>query len=167
MAARLEAPRAGVRPVTAAAPARRAGLAWPRLPAAAELAAIGAGYLGYAPGGLLRAGPAPGTGQAPPGEAMTGGARPGADVPAASQHEAAAGPGTRQPAWPGCRCRAAGCCSPTPPSSWPTGSSRCPAGSAVWKAACSARSRSPAPRPQQPQPRNASMLRPCPARRID
>ena len=44
MAARLEAPRAGVRPVTAAAPARRAGLAWPRLPAAAELAAIGAGY---------------------------------------------------------------------------------------------------------------------------
>ena len=45
------------------------------------------------PGGLLRAGPAPGTGQAPPGEAMTGGARPGADVPAASQHEAAARPG--------------------------------------------------------------------------
>ncbi len=48
MAARLEAPRAGVRPVTATAPARRAGLACPRLPAAAELAAIGAGYLGYA-----------------------------------------------------------------------------------------------------------------------
>ena len=48
MAARLEAPRAGVRPVTVTAPARRAGLAWPRLPAAAELATIGAGYLGYA-----------------------------------------------------------------------------------------------------------------------
>src|SRR6266852_9377173 len=48
MAARLEAPRAGVRPVTVTAPARRAGLAWPRLPAAAELATAGAGYLGYA-----------------------------------------------------------------------------------------------------------------------
>ena len=48
MAARLEAPRAGVRPVTVTAPARRAGLAWPRLPAVAELATIGAGYLGYA-----------------------------------------------------------------------------------------------------------------------
>jgi hypothetical protein len=48
MAARLEAPRAGARPVTGAAPARRAGLAWPRLPAAAELATIGAGYAGYA-----------------------------------------------------------------------------------------------------------------------
>jgi len=43
MAARLEAPRAGVRPVTVSAPARRAGVASPRLPAAAELAAIGAG----------------------------------------------------------------------------------------------------------------------------
>jgi hypothetical protein len=35
MAARLEALRAGVRPVTVSAPARRAGVAWPRLPAAA------------------------------------------------------------------------------------------------------------------------------------
>jgi hypothetical protein len=41
MAARLEAPRAGVRPMTVTAPARRAGLAWPRLPAVAELATIG------------------------------------------------------------------------------------------------------------------------------
>ena len=48
MAARLEAPRAGVRPVTVTAPARQAGLACPRLPAAAELATIAAGYLGYA-----------------------------------------------------------------------------------------------------------------------
>jgi len=48
MAARLEAPRAGVRPVTVTAPARRAGLAWPRPPTVAELAIIGAGYLGYA-----------------------------------------------------------------------------------------------------------------------
>ena len=48
MAGRLEAPRAGARPVTATAPARRAGLAWPRLPAAAELATIGAGYFAYA-----------------------------------------------------------------------------------------------------------------------
>ena len=48
MAARLEAPRACARPATATAPARRAGLAWPRLPAVAELATIGAGYLGYA-----------------------------------------------------------------------------------------------------------------------
>jgi len=47
MAVRLEASRAGVRPVTAVAPARRAGLAWPRLPAAAELATIGAGYAAY------------------------------------------------------------------------------------------------------------------------
>ena len=44
MAARLEAPRAGVRPVTVTAAGRRDGLAWPRLPAAAELATIGAGY---------------------------------------------------------------------------------------------------------------------------
>jgi hypothetical protein len=36
MAARLEASRAGARPVTAPAPARRAGLVCPRLPAAAE-----------------------------------------------------------------------------------------------------------------------------------
>ena len=35
-------------PVTAKAPAPWAGLAWPRLPAAAELATIGAGYAGYA-----------------------------------------------------------------------------------------------------------------------
>jgi hypothetical protein len=48
MTTRLEAPPAGARPVTATAPARRAGLAWPRLPAAAELATIGAGYAGYA-----------------------------------------------------------------------------------------------------------------------
>jgi hypothetical protein len=47
MAARLEAPRAGARPAAATAPARRAGLAWPRLPAAAELATIGAGYAAY------------------------------------------------------------------------------------------------------------------------
>jgi hypothetical protein len=48
MAVRLEASRAGARPVTAKAPAPRVGLAWPRLPAAAELATIGAGYAGYA-----------------------------------------------------------------------------------------------------------------------
>ena len=48
MAARLEVPRAGVLPVTVTAPARRAGLAWPRPPTVAELATIGAGYLGYA-----------------------------------------------------------------------------------------------------------------------
>ena len=47
MAARPGASRAGVEPVTAPAPARRAGLAWPRLPAAAELATIGAGYAAY------------------------------------------------------------------------------------------------------------------------
>ena len=35
--ARLEASRAGVRPVTVPAPARRAGMTWPRLPAAAGL----------------------------------------------------------------------------------------------------------------------------------
>jgi hypothetical protein len=46
-AARAQASRAGVRPVTAPAPARRAGLAWPRLPAAAELATVGAGYAAY------------------------------------------------------------------------------------------------------------------------
>jgi hypothetical protein len=46
MAARLEALRAGVRPVTVTAPARRAGMACPRLPAVAELATVGAGYLG-------------------------------------------------------------------------------------------------------------------------
>src|SRR5260370_1276460 len=34
--------------ISALAPARRAGLTWPRLPAAAEVAIIGAGYLGYA-----------------------------------------------------------------------------------------------------------------------
>jgi hypothetical protein len=37
MAGRLETPRAGIRPVTVTTPAHRAGLAWPRLPAAAEL----------------------------------------------------------------------------------------------------------------------------------
>ena len=47
MAARPEAPRAGVRPAVATARARRAGLAWRRLPAAAELATIGAGYAAY------------------------------------------------------------------------------------------------------------------------
>jgi hypothetical protein len=46
MAARREAPRAGIRPVTISAPARRAGVAWPRRSAVAELATIGAGYLG-------------------------------------------------------------------------------------------------------------------------
>ena len=35
-------------------------------------------------------------------------------------------------------------------------SSRCPAGSAAWKAACSGRSRSPALRPQPRQPRSSS-----------
>jgi hypothetical protein len=48
MAARLDAPPAGARPVTVTAPAHRAGLACPRRPAAAELATISAGYLGYA-----------------------------------------------------------------------------------------------------------------------
>ena len=43
MAARLEVPWAGVLPVTVTAPACRAGLACPRLPAVAELATIGAG----------------------------------------------------------------------------------------------------------------------------
>jgi len=47
MAARLKASPAGVRAVAAPAPARRAGLAWPRLPVAAELATIGAGYAAY------------------------------------------------------------------------------------------------------------------------
>jgi PAP2 superfamily len=47
MAARREASRADVRPVTATAQAGRARLAWPRLPAAAELATIGAGYVAY------------------------------------------------------------------------------------------------------------------------
>ena len=47
MAARLETSRAGVRPVTVKAAGRRAGLAWPRLSAAAELATIGAGYGAY------------------------------------------------------------------------------------------------------------------------
>jgi hypothetical protein len=48
MAARAEVSRAGARPVTATAAVHRAGLAWPRLPAAAELATIGAGYVAYA-----------------------------------------------------------------------------------------------------------------------
>jgi PAP2 superfamily len=47
MGASPEASRAGVRPLTAPTPARRAGLAWPRLPASAELATIGAGYAAY------------------------------------------------------------------------------------------------------------------------
>jgi PAP2 superfamily len=47
MAARLEAPRAGIRPVTTLVSAGRARLAWPRLPAAAEVAIIGAGYGAY------------------------------------------------------------------------------------------------------------------------
>ncbi len=47
MAARLETSRAGVRPVTVKAAGRRAGLAWPRLPTAAEVATIGAGYGAY------------------------------------------------------------------------------------------------------------------------
>src|SRR5262249_7965494 len=47
--ARLRRPSSGpaVPPVKATAPAGRAGLAWRRLPAAAELATIGAGYVGY------------------------------------------------------------------------------------------------------------------------
>jgi PAP2 superfamily len=47
MAARLQVSPACVRPVTGTAAARRAVLAWPRLPSAAELATIGAGYAGY------------------------------------------------------------------------------------------------------------------------
>jgi PAP2 superfamily len=47
MAARLKASPAGVRAVTAPALTRRAGLAWPRLPAAAELATIAASYAAY------------------------------------------------------------------------------------------------------------------------
>ena len=47
---RLEVRRRALRHdlVRQPAPARRAGLTWPRLPAAAEVAIIGAGYLGYA-----------------------------------------------------------------------------------------------------------------------
>ena len=48
MAARRGESPAGARPVTATAAAHRAGLAWPRLPATAELATIGAGYAAYA-----------------------------------------------------------------------------------------------------------------------
>ena len=47
MAAHPEASRAGARPAAVTAAAQRAGLAWPRLPAAAELATIGAGYMAY------------------------------------------------------------------------------------------------------------------------
>ena len=44
--------------MTAPAPARRAGLAWPRLPAVTELATIGAGYAAYSLVRLaVRAGP--------------------------------------------------------------------------------------------------------------
>jgi hypothetical protein len=47
---RLEVRRRALRHdlVRQPAPARRAGLTWPRLPAAAEVAITGAGYLGYA-----------------------------------------------------------------------------------------------------------------------
>ena len=47
---RLEVRRRALRHdlVRQPAPARRAGLTWPRLPAAAEVAIIGAGYLAYA-----------------------------------------------------------------------------------------------------------------------
>lgn len=48
MAAHLEAPPAAARPVTPKARAPRSGLVWPRLPAVAELATVGAGYFGYA-----------------------------------------------------------------------------------------------------------------------
>jgi PAP2 superfamily len=48
MAARREAPPAGVRPVAATALAHRAGLVWPRLHAVAELATIGVVYAAYA-----------------------------------------------------------------------------------------------------------------------
>ena len=48
MAAPLQAPPATARPVTPTARAPRSGLVWPRLPAVAELATIGAGYVGYA-----------------------------------------------------------------------------------------------------------------------
>ena len=47
MTARPETSPAHVWPVTALPPARWAGLTWPRLPAAAELATIGAGYAAY------------------------------------------------------------------------------------------------------------------------
>jgi PAP2 superfamily len=47
---RLEVRRAALRRTLAlrSAPARRAGLTWPRLPAAAEVAIIAVGYFGYA-----------------------------------------------------------------------------------------------------------------------
>jgi hypothetical protein len=48
MAAHLEESPTDARPVTVTAPAQRSGLAWPRLPAIAELATIGAGYAAYA-----------------------------------------------------------------------------------------------------------------------
>jgi len=48
MAARRGESPAGARLVTATAAAQQAGLAWPRLPATAELATIGAGYAAYA-----------------------------------------------------------------------------------------------------------------------
>src|SRR6266516_4125114 len=44
----LHALRTGHSPAAGTASARRAGLTWPRLPAAAELATIGAGYAAYA-----------------------------------------------------------------------------------------------------------------------
>ena len=48
MAARLDILRAVARPMRTSALARPAGLAWPRLPAWAELATLGAGYAAYA-----------------------------------------------------------------------------------------------------------------------
>ncbi|MBO0818437.1 MAG: phosphatase PAP2 family protein, partial [Actinobacteria bacterium] len=48
MAARPGELRAILRPTRTSVRARRAGLAWPRLPVAAELTTLGAGYAAYA-----------------------------------------------------------------------------------------------------------------------
>ena len=155
MAARLEAPRAGVRPVTVTAPARRAGLAWPRLPAVAELATIGAGYRRRLP----RVCPgAPGHPRGPPcrvrarGPAVAGRAAPAPEDRALAQRPRR-GPAPRSPrrpgtttgcctfwsprwCWPGCtgaglrQYSQAGCarrwCWPRPPRTWCPGPGRPP-----------------------------------------
>ena len=58
MAARPDILRAVARPMRTSALARPAGLAWPRLPAWAELATLGAGYAAYALVRLLLTRPA-------------------------------------------------------------------------------------------------------------